>query len=1748
MGNFIFFLLINIISQIMSSINDINNNLNSSLFINYNNNSFFSIEQNKDNNINIRKLDNDDDSFRNIRIFIDKTYINKQMQENFEILNKIISSIEKCVESLQIIIKVRQLDKIKLTNEDILLLGFNNSDINSNLLPNGEGITSDLIIFPKFVNFQPTTNLVLAIGKPVLFDSITNRPICGILNINRNIPSIRNTQSYLDSVIIHQLTHILGFMYDLFNRFETGINNVVKTDIETRTNQTKKFIISPKVVAYAKKYFNCSSITGVELEDLGGYDNYSHSHWEARILLGEYMNSEVYTPEQAISGFTLALLEDSGWYKANYYTGGLMRFGKHQGCSFLNEDCEVNNKEKNMFKNDIFTVENTNDFYQISCSSGRQSRGYIVPQEKINRRVENLRMSGKEITDECFVSDTREKEEKTSYYVGSCNKGNGNYGEMIFPGSLTNGDMPENFGEKISNNSFCVLSSATPLSLKEIDINKYNMYKEVIHPMCYPMYCSSQFLTIQIYNQYIVCPRQGGIVEIKGNYIGYIYCPDYNLICTGEVICNDIFDCIEKKSSEKINTYEYDYSIKTSQELIISQSLTENDIDIAFELANEENTKCPQYCSQCKENKKCFICKENYLLIGEREGDDNPIYCLKNSNLDNYYKKEEDNTYYKCSENCLFCTGKDICNKCDELYKLKKDNSGCEEIIPGCKIIDPNNHKCKECKDNYYFIDEDNYHCYNDTIDSDKYFTEDNGKNYYSCNKVIENCDKCNGRNECLFCNEGYIFNQFNITCSLEIQGCYKYEINYEYCLQCIDGYYLLDNDKFKCHNDTLDPEKYFTEDEGITYISCGKAINNCEKCENKNSCLLCKDGYTYNSKNSKCEVIISFCKIYDDNYEYCLKCEEGYYLLNDDKFNCYNDILDPEKYFTEDEGVTYISCNKSINNCEKCENRNICLSCFEGYKYISEKIICEEIISFCKTYDEKYERCLKCDEGYYLLNDNKLKCYNDTLDPEKYITEDEGITFINCGKIINNCEKCDNKNYCNQCESPYKISIDRSQCFLNKSCNLNIYQVDSEGKGYLSEENIRILVENYRLKYNENLGQVEHYANFEHNFSITIFRIDDCTNDLLNIGAFSLNTTEILESFNEKDLIICFITYNYKNYINFYQNNKNLDIPSNSNLNYNLKNNFTNLLKKNYSPLLMQKILEENIDIFSTKNEKLDDICNPFEIGGINIPVEIREKIFFNEHTKEEFLCTDLNCEINSNDIEISLSNCDCKINNDFNYLLSEKERLGKNINFISNQEKISPIDYITCIFKNNNNQKIFNKFSLFLSIFCIFIEIICLIVFLSLKNIINISKYIKNNFSNLNRQETQENKNILNTEDLPKPASSNRNFKNNPPKKILIKYKYKWLKKPCILNLNNSHDEDLEIQSRDEANNENGDRRKIKIFPFTDDKSVSASSYLDESLFDSDDKKTETSKNKNTIPVLEDKLKIKTNPIISSPQNIKKNILPQIISREQNARRKVKIHSIKNETTKENIINSVKINEKNIIKTPLKIYSDVICIKQHLISLFSFFFNDIDKISFIPLPMKIIRVIFTLIVNLFLNSILLSSDYFSEKYYYFNNIYYLAYNAEKNFKLSSSDNIIYSLNHCIKNALISFFICLLLQLIIGLLFYDTKKIIDNFIELSKNNQEKNDNNNIIKRIKCKFLFFFIINFIFLIIFCLFLIGFNMINDKSEIDFLVPSIISIILLQIIPFLISIILTLMIYFGLKNGNKKLYNFAKSFLF
>ena len=73
------------------------------------------------------------------------------------------------------------------------------------------------------------------------------------------------------------------------------------------------------------------------------------SHWESKYMLGDYMISSDYT-EVVMSDIILALLEDTGYYKINYYTGGLFRFRKNQGCAFLEKNAYMINVKKLYFQ------------------------------------------------------------------------------------------------------------------------------------------------------------------------------------------------------------------------------------------------------------------------------------------------------------------------------------------------------------------------------------------------------------------------------------------------------------------------------------------------------------------------------------------------------------------------------------------------------------------------------------------------------------------------------------------------------------------------------------------------------------------------------------------------------------------------------------------------------------------------------------------------------------------------------------------------------------------------------------------------------------------------------------------------------------------------------------------------------------------------------------------------------------------------------------------------------------------------------------------------------------------------------------------------------------------------------------------------------------------------------------------------------------------------------------------------------
>jgi len=88
------------------------------------------------------------------------------------------------------------------------------------------------------------------------------------------------------------------------------------------------------------------------------------SHWEKRLLMNEIMTGSVDT-RSVVSKMTLALLEDSGWYKANYSMADQLDWGRNQGTEFVTSPC-------NLWKGAYRC--NTTQF--SGCTYNREAEGY----------------------------------------------------------------------------------------------------------------------------------------------------------------------------------------------------------------------------------------------------------------------------------------------------------------------------------------------------------------------------------------------------------------------------------------------------------------------------------------------------------------------------------------------------------------------------------------------------------------------------------------------------------------------------------------------------------------------------------------------------------------------------------------------------------------------------------------------------------------------------------------------------------------------------------------------------------------------------------------------------------------------------------------------------------------------------------------------------------------------------------------------------------------------------------------------------------------------------------------------------------------------------------------------------------------------------------------------------------------------------------------------------------------------------
>jgi leishmanolysin-like peptidase len=274
------------------------------------------------------------------------------------------------------------------------------SNLNNKLTPltvaaGGSGLANaDLGLFITAVSSSDCGSTVLAYASTCQRDQL-DRPTWGRINFCPNNLDI-TTLDKLDAqvaVAVHEIGHVLGFSSSSFPLFrnddtlrspltprnpnfpsiprddfwltrscggkqvtswissETTLGystgrGMTSTSCGTINKGPETCILevrTPRATLAARSYFGCSTLKGAELENqLTSACDFQGSHWEQRLFNGEIMNSYM-VHSAKISPVTLALLEDSSWYIANYSNADRFKIGLDwgfsQGCQFVNNKC-----------------------------------------------------------------------------------------------------------------------------------------------------------------------------------------------------------------------------------------------------------------------------------------------------------------------------------------------------------------------------------------------------------------------------------------------------------------------------------------------------------------------------------------------------------------------------------------------------------------------------------------------------------------------------------------------------------------------------------------------------------------------------------------------------------------------------------------------------------------------------------------------------------------------------------------------------------------------------------------------------------------------------------------------------------------------------------------------------------------------------------------------------------------------------------------------------------------------------------------------------------------------------------------------------------------------------------------------------------------------------------------------------------------------------------------------------------------
>ena len=316
-------------------------------------------------------------------------------------------------------------------------------------------------------------------------------------------------------------------------------------------------------------------------------------------------------------------------------------------------------------------------------------------------------------------------------------------------------------------------------------------------------------------NKCIECDNDYGIIDNL-----YNECQDITQGLTDKTIFLEngfYYSCSSIVGCQKCNARNDCIETVSDQYCILSGSIVElNGINDQYYLTASQPYMC-QICSArvsnchlCSSTNDCYQCNEGYTIIIGGSGIECG-YLASYSNNEEYFTTDNGVHYYQCGQISETDKAIENCKKCHY-----DEDSGINN--------------CLECQTNYIIIDDDGSLCINseDPVISNQISNnnliqiDSTTTKYYTCNKLMPNCETCNSENNCVTCRIGYIFLDEEHNRCLE-------ENNY-----INGGYYKVDSEN---------------------YNSC---IENCYECNTITECITCDEGYELNDYDNLCQLILT--------------------------------------------------------------------------------------------------------------------------------------------------------------------------------------------------------------------------------------------------------------------------------------------------------------------------------------------------------------------------------------------------------------------------------------------------------------------------------------------------------------------------------------------------------------------------------------------------------------------------------------------------------------------------------------------------------------------------------------------------------------------------------------------------------------------------------------------------------------------------------------------------------------------------